>query len=70
MVLRGGELGSQPTHYSFHKACTLLTAMGNYRNSGEASKDGNRAQSIQNTTEKEMLVILGKQTGEPFVRYE
>ena len=60
MVLHGGELGSQPTHCSFHKACTLLTALGNYRNSGEASKDGNRAQSILNRTEKEMLVIQAK----------
>jgi len=61
MVLGGKELGSQLTHCSFHKECTLLTALGNYRNSGEVSKDDNRAQSIQNRTEKEMLVMLGKQ---------
>ena len=70
MVLHGGQLGSQPIRCSFHKECTLLTALRNYRNSREASKDGNRAQSIQNRTEIEMLVMLGKETGEPFVSYE
>ena len=45
----------------------MLTALRDYRNSREASKDGNRAQSIQNRTEREMLVMLGKETGEPFV---